>query len=94
MVLLNTNAQHIFVRPLFISYPVFMFAFSILDDEAAVAYAHAFCLPAFDASSLNELVLDSTNRLHLPNSFRWQRQYSGITWCIVWKSLFRTTETD
>jgi len=35
-----------------------------------VAYAHAFCLPAFDASSLNELVLDSTQ----PTSFTQQFQ--------------------
>ena len=35
-----------------------------------MAYAHAFCLPAFDASSLNELVLDSTQ----PTSFTQQFQ--------------------
>ncbi|MFH4294731.1 hypothetical protein WAJ58_26610, partial [Acinetobacter baumannii] len=27
-------------------------------NERALDYANAFCLPAFDASSLNELVLD------------------------------------
>ena len=71
-----------------------MFAFSILDDEAAVAYAHAFCLPAFDASSLNELVLDSTQ----PTSFTQQFQVAKTifrnyaVYCLA--KPIRTTETD
>ncbi|HAB42491.1 MAG TPA: hypothetical protein DCE70_02820 [Acinetobacter sp.] len=71
MVLLNTNAQHIFWLGRYLSRTQFLCShFPFLDDEAAVAYAHAFCLPAFDASSLNELVLDSTQ----PTSFTQQFQ--------------------
>lgn len=32
--------------------------FPFKQNEAALTYAHAFCLPAFDAASLNELILN------------------------------------
>ncbi len=69
MVLLNSNAQHIFWLGRYLSRTQFLCAhFPFLEDDAAVAYAHAFCLPAFDASSLNELVLDPAQ----PASFHQQ----------------------
>ncbi|TQR64706.1 alpha-E domain-containing protein [Acinetobacter sp. RF14B] len=68
MVLLNTNAQHIFWLGRYLSRTQFLCShFPFLDDEAALNYAHAFCLPAFDASSLNELILDAKQ----PASFRY-----------------------
>lgn len=67
--LLNSNAQHIFWLGRYLSRTQFLCAhFPFLEDDAAVAYAHAFCLPAFDASSLNELVLDPAQ----PYSFHQQ----------------------
>ena len=69
MLLLNSNAQHIFWLGRYLSRTQFLCAhFPFLEDDAAVAYAHAFCLPAFDASSLNELVLDPAQ----PYSFHQQ----------------------
>ncbi len=59
MVLLNSNAKHIFWLGRYLARTHFLCArFPFLEDEAALTYAHAFCLPAFDASSLNELLLD------------------------------------
>ena len=53
--------QNIFlVRALFSPHTFLCARFPFLEDEAALTYAHAFCLPAFDASSLNELLLDPT----------------------------------
>ncbi len=43
MVLLNSNAQHIFWLGRYLSRTHFLCArFPFLEDEAAVAYAHAF----------------------------------------------------
>ncbi|WP_347452774.1 alpha-E domain-containing protein [Acinetobacter thermotolerans] len=69
MILLSSNAEHIFWLGRYLARTQFLCAhFPFLEDEAAVAYAHAFCLPAFDASSLNELVLDPAQ----PYSFHQQ----------------------
>lgn len=71
MVLLNTNAQHIFWLGRYLSRTQFLCAhFPFVDDDAALKYAHAFCLNAFDAASLNELVVDDTQ----PVSFKQQFQ--------------------
>lgn len=71
MVLLNSNAQHIFWLGRYLARTQFLCAqFPFSKDEEAIAYAHAFCLPAFDASSLNALVLDNTQ----PASFTQQFQ--------------------
>lgn len=73
MVLLNTNAQHIFWLGRYLSRTQFLCSnFPFLEDDVAVAYAHAFCLPAFDASSLNELVLDPAQ----PASFNQQFNFA------------------
>ncbi|ANF81932.1 hypothetical protein A3K93_06825 [Acinetobacter sp. NCu2D-2] len=71
MVLLNSNAQHIFWLGRYLSRTQFLCAhFPFIKDDEAIAYAHAFCLPAFDAASLNALVLDETQ----PTSFKQQFQ--------------------
>lgn len=71
MILLSSNAQHIFWLGRYltrIQYTCSLFPFT--EDESARHYAHAFCLPAFDACSLNELILDPEQ----PFSFHQQFQ--------------------
>ncbi|QXW27118.1 alpha-E domain-containing protein [Acinetobacter johnsonii] len=59
MILLNSNAEHIFWLGRYLTRTQYLCSiFPFQEDEAARDYAHAFCLPAFDASSLNELILD------------------------------------
>jgi len=73
MILLNSNAQHIFWLGRYltrIQYACGQFPF--VDDQDALQYAHGFCLPAFDASSLNSLFLDAEQ----PSSFNQQFQYA------------------
>lgn len=73
MILLNSNAQHIFWLGRYltrIQYACGQFPF--LDNQDALQYAHGFCLPAFDASSLNSLFLD----VEQPSSFSQQFQYA------------------
>lgn len=73
MILLNTNAQHIFWLGRYLTRIEYLCTqFPFTDDQKAVTFAHAFCLPAFDASSLNELVLDPEQ----PYSFIQQFQYA------------------
>ena len=47
--------------------------FPFKQNAAALSYAHAFCLPAFDAASLNELILNEEQ----PASFAMQFQQSS-----------------
>lgn len=71
MILLSSNAQNIFWLGRYlnrIQYLCSQFPFHC--NETALDYTHAFCLPAFDASSLNELVLDPEQ----PASFHQQFQ--------------------
>ncbi|MDN5511062.1 alpha-E domain-containing protein [Acinetobacter sp.] len=73
MILLNSNAQHIFWLGRYltrIQYACGQFPF--VDNQDALQYAHGFCLPAFDASSLNSLFLDAEQ----PSSFSQQFQYA------------------
>ena len=73
MILLNSNAQHIFWLGRYltrIQYTCSQFPF--VEDQDALQYAHAFCLPAFDASSLNALLLD----IEQPSSFHQQFQHA------------------
>ncbi|RKG34034.1 alpha-E domain-containing protein [Acinetobacter tianfuensis] len=73
MLLLNSNAEQIFWLGRYltrIQYLCSQYPFQSNDD--ALAYAHAFCLPAYDASSLNEMVLDAQH----PASFSHQFEYA------------------
>jgi uncharacterized alpha-E superfamily protein len=73
MILLNSNAQHVFWLGRYISRVQYLCSqFPFQDDNCAAAYAHAFCLPAFDSASLNELVLDEEQ----PCSFKQQFVYT------------------
>lgn len=73
MILLNSNAQQIFWLGRYLTRIEYLCQqFPFTDDQKALTYAHAFCLPAFDASSLNELILDPEQ----PYSFIQQFQYA------------------
>ncbi|AXQ22816.1 hypothetical protein BEN71_12330 [Acinetobacter wuhouensis] len=59
MILLSTNAQNIFWLGRYLTRIQYLCSqYPFKTNELALDYAHAFCLPAFDASSLNELILD------------------------------------
>ena len=73
MILLNSNAENIFWLGRYLTRTQYLCSiYPFQNDDAARDYAHAFCLPAFDASSLNELVLDPQH----PISFVSQFQYA------------------
>ena len=74
MILLNSNAEHIFWLGRYLTrtqYLCSLFPFQSSDD--AVNYAHAFCLPAFDAASLNELVLNPEQPASFSSQFECAR---------------------
>lgn len=74
MILLNSNAEHIFWLGRYLTrtqYLCSLFPFQTSDD--AVNYAHAFCLPAFDAASLNELVLNPEQPASFSSQFECAR---------------------
>lgn len=69
MILLSTNAQNIFWLGRYLTRIQYLCSqFPFKTNELALDYANAFCLPAFDASSLNELILD----IEQPASFHQQ----------------------
>lgn len=71
MIILNSNAQNIYwVGRYLARIQNLCGQFPFQTDEKALAYAHAFCLPAFNASSLNELVMSEEQ----PASFYQQFQ--------------------
>ncbi|QIO06259.1 alpha-E domain-containing protein [Acinetobacter shaoyimingii] len=71
MILLTSNVQNIFWVGKYLTRVQYLCGqFPFQNDEQAMTYAHAFCLPAFDASSLNELVLNPEQ----PASFHQQFQ--------------------
>ncbi|NEU34916.1 alpha-E domain-containing protein, partial [bacterium LRH843] len=54
MILLSTNAENIFWLGRYLTRTQYLCAqFPFTQDQPAMDYAHAFCLPAFDACSLN-----------------------------------------
>lgn len=71
MIILNSNAQNIYWVGRYLSRIQYLCGqFPFQTNEEAVQYAHAFCLPAFNASSLNELTLNPEQ----PASFHQQFQ--------------------
>jgi len=71
MILLSTNAKNIFWLGRYLTRIQYLCSqFPFKNNELALNYIHAFCLPAFDASSLNELILD----IEQPASFYQQFQ--------------------
>ena len=73
MILLNSNAQHIFWLGRYLTRIQYLCSqFPFHNNQSALQYAHAFCLPAFDASSLNSLLLDAEQ----PSSFTQQFQHA------------------
>lgn len=71
MILLSTNAQNIFWLGRYLTRIQYLCSqFPFKNNTSALDYAHAFCLPAFDASSLNEMILDTEQ----PASFHQQFQ--------------------
>lgn len=73
MILLSSNAQHIFWLGRYLTRIQYLCSqFPFTDTQEALQYAHAFCLAAFDETSLNELVLDHEQ----PASFYQQFQYA------------------
>lgn len=58
MIILNSNAQNIYWIGRYLTRIQHLCnQFPFQSDEHAISYAHAFCLPAFNASSLNELIM-------------------------------------
>lgn len=72
MILLQSSkAQHVFWLGRYLTRIQYLCSqFPFYDNQAALQYAHAFCLPAFDASSLNVLLFDEEQ----PSSFAQQFQ--------------------
>lgn len=77
MIILNSNAQNIYwVGRYLARIQNLCGQFPFQTDDQAMAYAHAFCLPAFNASSLNELIMSDEQ----PASF--YQQFQLVTYNI------------
>lgn len=73
MSLLSSNAQNIFWLGRYLTRTHYLCGqFPFIDDQIAKEYAHAFCLAAQDASSLNALVMN----VDQPCSFHQQFEYA------------------
>lgn len=71
MILLSSNANNIFWLGRYlmrIQYLCNKVPFT--DDQKAIEFSHAFCLPAYDAASLNALALDLEQHFSFVNQFR------------------------
>lgn len=71
MIILSSNAQNIYWVGRYLARIQYLCGeFPFQDNDKAIQYAHAFCLPAFNASTLNELTLNPEQ----PSSFDQQFQ--------------------
>lgn len=71
MIILSSSAQNIYWIGRYLARIQYLCGeFPFQDNDKAIQYAHAFCLPAFNASSLNELTLNPEQ----PSSFDQQFQ--------------------
>lgn len=71
MIILSSSAQNIYWVGRYLARIQYLCGeFPFQDNDKAIQYAHAFCLPAFNASSLNELTLNPEQ----PSSFDQQFQ--------------------
>lgn len=70
MVLLSSNAHHIFWLGRYLTrINVLCGQVPFQNDELAAEYAHAFCLPAWNAASLNAVILDPDQPFSLSSQF-------------------------
>ena len=72
MILLSSNAQQIFWLGRYLTRVQYLCSqFPFKDNAIAQDYAHAFALPAYDAPSLNELVLDAQQNASFAQQFQY-----------------------
>lgn len=70
MILLSSNANNIFWLGRYLTrIQYFCNKLPFTDDQKAIDFSHAFCLPAYDAASLNTLALDSEQQFSLMSQF-------------------------
>ena len=71
MVLLSSNAHHVFWLGRYLTrINVLCGHIPFQEDAVAAEYAHAFCLPAWNATSLNALILDPDQPFSLFSQFQ------------------------
>lgn len=71
MILLSRNAQNIYWVGRYLNRIQYLCnEFPFQNDQTAIEYAHAFCLSAFDACSLNELVLNHDQAISFHQQFQ------------------------
>ncbi|MCB8767481.1 alpha-E domain-containing protein [Acinetobacter soli] len=70
MILLSSNANNIFWLGRYLTrIQYFCNKLPFTDDQKAIDFSHAFCLPAYDAASLNTLALDPEQQFSLMSQF-------------------------
>lgn len=70
MILLSSNANNIFWLGRYLTrIQYFCNKLPFTDDQKAIDFSHAFCLPAYDSASLNTLALDPEQQFSLMSRF-------------------------